>query len=86
MSTEIDLGEKEVANVKLAGKVYKMDLPTVKAAKKFDDLKKQKGEENLDLYVEFLSDLGLPKDICESLTLRQFKKLSEGLMGDSEKK
>ena len=83
---ELDLGEKEIANVKLAGKSYQVSLPTIKAAKKFEAMKKEKGDDDLDLYVDFLADLGLPREVSESLTLRQFRVLSEGLMGDSEKK
>ena len=82
---DIDLGEKPVANVKVGSKTYEVKLPTVRDAQWLqDELKKEEGKE-VDVMLDFIDRLGLPKDVGETLTPLQLQKLSDGLIGTQKK-
>lgn len=88
MSLDLDLGSKPVANVKVNGGSYTLSLPTVKQAMRYnarlnkcsDDVKRS------EAFVSFCSELGLPKEVAEDLSIDQMTKLANGLMGGAEKK
>lgn len=82
----IDLGSKEVAKVHFDGNTYDLGVPTVPQAEKFvDDLKENEGKE-FNVFKEFAISLGLPKEVADQLTVNQYQKLANGLMGMTEKK
>ncbi len=83
---KIDLGNKPKLEVIVSGASYDMDVPDIRQAQKLrDKLQKEKADE-IDSFIGFLSDLGLPEDVAEKLTPQQLTKLSEGILGDSKKK
>ena len=84
---DIDLGElRPKANVKLGSETYKVSLPTIADSERLDSARKAKGDNDMDIYYDFFDTLGMPKDVCKSLTADQLTKLSEGLIGASKKK
>ncbi len=84
---DIDLGEKPKAKVKLGASVYPMDVPTVRQAmefkKKIDDT--DENDQAL-VFLDLITDLGMPKSAADKLSVQQLTKLAQGLMGDAEKK
>lgn len=83
---DLDLGSSVVYNVKINGESHKLTAPTVLQAKKFQDKIKEKPGEELECFLKFVVDLGMPKEVSENLDLGQLKKLSEALMSVNEKK
>lgn len=85
---EIDLGSVEGINVKLNGDVFKMRKPTVKDVRSFKAKsdKKKGDDDDLDLFLGFVSELGLPLEVAENLELEMLEKLTDGLIGSSKKK
>lgn len=85
---EIDLGNIEGINVKLGGEVYKLRKPTVKDVRSFKAKtdKKDSDVDDIDLFLEFVSKLGLPMAVAEVLELEMLEKLTDGLLGSSKKK
>lgn len=86
---ELDLGSIVKAKVKVGADVYEMSVPTVKQSITFNKQMKDVGEDDLkrtELFIEFLSQLGMPAQKVESLSVQQLTALTEGLMGSPEKK
>ena len=83
----IDLGGKQTAEVKYGEDVYQLNIPTVRDSQKFqNEMKKAKDGSELDVFVKFLVDQGLPETVCDELTVQQLTKVAEGLTGDAKKK
>lgn len=85
---DLDLGSIPTANVKVGTDVYEMSVPTVRQSLKFN---KELGLTDDDIsrtecFMDFISELGMPKGVVEVLSLPQLTKLAEGLMGSPEKK
>lgn len=80
---EIDLGPEIVITIKMGNDSYELREPTV------DDVeamtKAEDGETNKAL-IALLIDLGLPKDVANSLGIIRLKRLSDGLMKGFESK
>jgi len=85
---DLDLGSKPEANVKVGSDVYKMSVPTVKQSIKFSkDMDACEDEfKKTEMFVTFISQLGMPEEVAESLSVQQMSKLAEGLIGNAEKK
>lgn len=83
---DIDLGKKTSLKVKVDDKEYDIFAPTVLQAQKFQENAKKVEDGDLLPFINFLQELGLPKDVTEFLDIHQFKKLSDGLLGMVEKK
>jgi len=85
---EIDLGSSEKINVKLDGQIYSLRKPTVSDVRSFKAKSDDKGHESedIDLFLDFVSALGLPLQIAENLELSMLEKLTDGLLGSSKKK
>lgn len=83
---KIDLGTKEAVSVNYAGQSYEMTLPTVKQAQKLRNKLKDEGADDIDVFIELLSELGMPSDVAEDMTAQQLVRLSEGLLGSNEGK
>ena len=85
---ELDLGSRPTANVKVGADVFKMSVPTVKQSLKFnanvssveDDLTRT------EVFMDFISELGMPAEVVGEISTHQLTKLAEGLMGSPEKK
>lgn len=84
----IDLGAKTEFEVKWSGQVYKLREPT--AREMADYQKKSKADtaqdHSLDLLVDFVGTLGMPKDVSEQLPMSRLNALVEGLVGAISKK
>ena len=76
---DIDLGEELVFNVRLGDKVYKMSEPTVHRLEAYRE--KQSGNESMLPAIELLVDLGLPKQVGETMGVTKLTKLIEGITG-----
>lgn len=85
---DLDLGPMPKANVKVGADVHVMSVPSVKLAMKFNDLlgKAKTDSDKSKLFIDFISELGMPKKVAEGLSISQMTKLSQGLMGGAEKK
>jgi hypothetical protein len=81
---EINLDSEILVRAKFGGQTFELREPTVKQVQAFQKMMKD-GDE-MDSYLEFLEDLGLPKDVTENLGITKLQKLSEGLLGNFEKK
>jgi hypothetical protein len=83
---EIDLGKEVIFNVKLGEKEFKLTEPTVLQIEKFrkgiDENKDNVVEHSMNLIVE----LGMPKEVVESLGATKLNLLLTGLMDGLEKK
>lgn len=82
----IDLGSKEVANVKFNGNTYELGVPTVPQAEKFVEALKENEGSEFKVFKDFAISLGLPPEVAEELTVNQYQILANGLMGMTEKK
>jgi hypothetical protein len=82
---DLDLGSSIVFNVKVNGGEYKMTAPTVMQAQSFQEKCKDNEGEELPIFLNFIVDLGMPKDVAKKLDVVQLRKLSEGLMDISKK-
>jgi hypothetical protein len=83
---DLDLGSNVQVNVKVMGGEYKMRVPTVKEAREFQKKSEDKKADQTEVLLDLLSDLGMPKEVAESLDVVQIRKLSDGLLSVSEKK
>lgn len=84
----IDLGLKTEFEVKWAGQSYTLREPT--AREMADYQKKSKldsnQEQSLDLLVEFVGKLGMPKEAAEQLPMSRLNVLIEGIVASISKK
>lgn len=71
--------------MKLDGEVYELRYPTVEQVKTFSGMDKKGVDENVELMVDFLEGLGLPKKVSYGMEADHLKELLEELNG-SEKK
>jgi len=83
---DLDLGEKAVCNVKVGGKEYKMNAPTVKQSESYQKNMAKKKDGEMTAFIDLLDELGLPREVSENLDVVQVRRLSEGLLGLVEKK
>ena len=78
---KIDLGHAVEFDVVLGDKHYKLREPKLHEVKKFEK------DESDNAFIDFVVDLGMPRDVAEGLGVISLKKLAEGLTGAmSEKK
>ena len=83
---EIDLGNTTVYKIKMNGEEHIVNAPSVFQAKSFQEKMKASSGKEFEVFLEFVSELGLPKSSCEKLDVVQLKKLSDGLLSAPEKK
>lgn len=82
---EIDLGSTISYKVKFNGKEYSLSEPSVKDVMAFQ--KEMKDDtENIAHTINFMSKLGLPSEVCESLGVGKLKILVEKITGDMQEK
>lgn len=74
-----ELNELPKQKVKIYGKEYDVTKPTVRQLKIVQT--KLTGEASSEEMIKFISDLGVPLDIVESLPAEHFKLLVEHLVG-----
>lgn len=83
----LDLGAKTVYEIKYDGKTYQLKEPTARDINNYQKASKENEGKELENLLNFLNDLGLPKEIGEELGLSKIEKLSKYLIGEfSEKK
>lgn len=83
---KIDLGQVIVYEVTLGEKTFSLREPTVKDIKKMQDETKTMGENSLEAYLNFLSEIGLPKDVAETMGISKMQMLTESLVSSVGKK
>jgi hypothetical protein len=79
----IDLGESKKFEIKLGGSVHVLREPSV------SDISTHKDgilSGDVDTFLVFLQDLGMPKKAANSLSVSQLATLTEGLLGDLNEK
>ena len=77
----IDLGEEIIFEVVMGSEVYKLREPKLSEVKKFHSASSD------DAFVDFIVELGMPRDVAEGLGVLKLKKLADGITGAiSEKK
>ena len=62
------------------------DKPTVKDASEFQKNQKDSKGDEIGVFINFISTLGMPKEVAENLGLSKIKTLTDAIMGDLEKK
>lgn len=72
----IDLGEEVKINVKVGGQSYELREPT-----QADLERLQKAGDDPEVFNDFVSALGMPRDVVEGLGVIRLKKLADGLTG-----
>ena len=81
--SEVHKFEDECFKFELRGETYKVDLPSFDASEKL--MKKQEGLESdsdyVPLMLEFLEELGLPKDVARSMQINHLTYLIDRLLG-----
>lgn len=83
---DLDLGQSVVYKVKINGEVYEMSAPRAKYVNNFrKKISNDEGNE-IDHFIKFVVDHGLPKNVAEDLDVVQLNKLAQGLTGSDEKK
>ena len=85
---ELDLGSSPTANVKVGADSFKMSVPTVKQSLKFNEKLSKTSDDSsrTEAFMSLISELGMPGNVVEALSIHQLTKLAEGLMGSPEKK
>lgn len=83
---DLDLGKSVVYRVKIGSEVYEMKAPRAKYVNDFrKKIATDEGNE-VEHFIKFVVDHGLPKKVAEDLDVVQLNKLAEGLTGSNEKK
>jgi len=82
----IDLGSEKLYEVKFNNKMYSLREPTVKDASEFQKNQKDSKGDEIGVFINFISTLGMPKEVAENLGLSKIKTLTDAIMGDLEKK
>lgn len=80
--------QKRVLELKINGHLYKLKFPTIYQLKKLNELSKDVKDDKsaeIDLIVEMLADLGLPKEVSYDLEPEAFQKIIETLSGQQKK-
>jgi hypothetical protein len=78
--------KSSVLQFKFNGTDCAVKFPTIKALKEFRDKTKGMAEDDVDKTIEFLTGLGLQKDVAESLEVSHLSSIIEALAGESKKK
>ncbi len=84
----IDLGSSVEFEVKWAGAVYKLREPSAKEMGIYQSKieEAQAKGNSIDALIQFVSDLGLPKEIAEALPASKLAVLVESIVGEIGKK
>jgi hypothetical protein len=82
----IDLGQASEIEVKWAGAVYKLREPSAKEMNSYQKRIKADESQGLDVLIEFVSSLGFPREICETLPAGKLNRLVESLVEEITKK
>lgn len=82
---KIDLGSTVVYEVTLGEQNYKLREPTVLDIKLFQADSKN-NEDQVGCFVNFLANLGLPKEVSEGMGISKMEKLTEALISSIGKK
>lgn len=82
----IDLGHSSEIEVKWAGEVYKLREPSAREMNFYQKKMKLDGADHIELLVDFVSSLGMPKEVCESLPAAKLNVLIESLVSEITKK
>lgn len=83
----IEINEKSKVKVKIYGREYDVEAPTVKQVIEINKAMKGHKDDDIavtDLMIDFVSKLGIPKEMLESLEIHHFNKLVEGLVGSKK--
>lgn len=85
---ELSLDSNPKIRAKFAGQVYNISEPTVLQVQEFQEKSKSgpEGQPSFDQTIEFLSSLGLPKEILLKLTISKLNELTSVITGQLEKK
>lgn len=82
----IEVPEAEKVIVKIGTVEYDMAVPTLGMSRKLQEDAKDKPND-IGLIMDFVEELGLPKEVVNKLTNKQLQQISNGLMfGDDKKK
>lgn len=77
---ELDFSQDQKIKVKYGSQSYEVKYPSVKEVILYrDSVEKSPGKES-EIFLDFLSQLGLPKEVSESLSMRHVTALAEALM------
>jgi hypothetical protein len=84
---EIDLGQEITYDVKYNGEIYKLREPSVSDVNKFQQkMKKSDDDDNINLTLSFITELGLPDGIAKNLGVQKMKLLVEKIVGELQEK
>lgn len=84
----IDLGNDVEFEVKYAGAVYALREPSAREMNEYQKALKadEKNERGIELLIDFVSRLGLPKDVAEKMPGSKLNRLVSGLVEGMAKK
>jgi len=78
--------QRRKLEIDIYGESVEMRFPTVRESQGYGDKMKKAGEEKAgDMLLDFLSDLGLPKNIAESMEAEHLTELMEALIPAKKK-
>lgn len=75
----LDLGEKRKLDVKFEGKIYELTYPSVQMGLEYDEKYKKQEKSDTEIMIEFVEELGLPREVAIQLEDFQFVKLVQEL-------
>lgn len=76
-----------VLELEINGMVYKLREPSVGQMRDFTKAIKKESNDNFDLMIGLLCDLGLDEKIVNSLSVKQLKQIFDAIIGElTEKK
>ena len=83
--TELVL-KKKTLNIKYEGKDYELSFPSVLQTKNFVKNLEKKGNNEIEESIKLITELGLPKDVCEAIDIDQLNMIMEAITPQSKKK
>lgn len=79
--------EKKKLELDVMGNVHKLDFPTLSQYRKFTEELLNKPSKELDIYKDFLVELGMPEDLFDNLQVDHLMQIADTLtFGDTKKK
>ena len=81
---QFELKQRSKVTLEIYGQSYEVSRPTIGLAKRMQEeialVRSEGGDRNLALLIQFLSDLGLPAEVSESLEIDHFNQVVEFLL------
>lgn len=81
----LKIEKKPKEKMEIYGTEFDLSVPTVKQIKSFHDASKTEGFDEFKISVDFLIELGFPKELIDELTADDFKSVIEHVFNPKKK-